>query len=355
MLTTAGEAACTAGAKLAPAADTGPAAEAAMPDGRKASVIETMSGRPESAASLPRPSQAGLSVTSTKSTATATVTACEKISQSLRMNDLLKDPSRPADAGVARTEVEAFLNAQMEPARFKDYGPNGLQVEGTSRVRKVASGVTASRAFIEAAIAAGADTLFVHHGLFWRGQDGRLTGWLRERVALLCRHDLNLFAYHLPLDAHPRWGNNAQLGQRLGWVVPGEGAADGLGRFGEQDLGCWADLSHAQVLDRLAQQVQQVLQRVPTVVPGDGRPVRRVAWCTGGAQGYFEAAIAAGADVYLTGEISEPQAHLARETGVAFIAAGHHATERYGAPAVAAALARHFGLQHVDIDVPNPA
>ncbi len=246
-----------------------------------------------------------------------------------------------------RNEVDTWLREQLAVDRFKDYGPNGLQVEGRAEVRRVASGVTASRAFIEAAIAAGADTLLVHHGLFWRGQDGRLTGWLRERVALLMRHELNLFAFHLPLDAHPQWGNNAQLGLRLGL------RADA--RFGEQDLGFIGTAGDLTGAAALAARAAQALGRAPLLVPGDGRPLRRVAWCTGGAQGYFEPAIAAGADAFLTGEISEPQAHLARETGVAFLACGHHATERDGAAALGAELAARFGLEHGFIDVPNPA
>jgi dinuclear metal center YbgI/SA1388 family protein len=246
-----------------------------------------------------------------------------------------------------RNEIETWLREQLAVERFKDYGPNGLQVEGRAAVRKVASGVTASRAFIEAALQVGADTLLVHHGLFWRGQDGRLTGWLRERVALLVRNDLNLLAYHLPLDAHPRLGNNAQLGLRLGLQADA--------RFGDQDLGFIGDAGAIADVAALGARVAQALGREALVVAGDGRPLRRVAWCTGGAQGFFEAAVAAGADAFLTGEISEPQTHLARETGVAFLACGHHATERYGAPALGAELAARFGLEHVFIDVPNPA
>jgi dinuclear metal center YbgI/SA1388 family protein len=169
---------------------------------------------------------------------------------------------------------------------------------------------------------------------------------MRQRLAPLLAHGINLFAYHLPLDAHAELGNNAQLGLRLGL------RADA--RFGEQDLGCIGPASTVDATT-LAEQVQAVLGRAPVLLPGDSRPLRRVAWCTGGAQGYFEAAIAAGADAFITGEISEPQAHLARETGVAFLACGHHATERYGAPAVAAALAKEFGLQHQFIEVENPA
>ncbi|WP_022981038.1 Nif3-like dinuclear metal center hexameric protein [Ideonella sp. B508-1] len=248
---------------------------------------------------------------------------------------------------AARTEIEACLNQWLQPERFKDYGPNGLQVEGCAEIRRIVSGVTASLALIDAAIAVQADAILVHHGLFWRGHDGRLTGWLKTRVERLLAHGINLLAYHLPLDAHPELGNNAQWAARLGWRVDG--------RFGEQDLGFVGTQDGATTVEQLAADLQSHLDRTPTVLPGDGRPLRRLAWCSGGAQGYFEAAIAAGADAFLTGEISEPQAHLSRETGVAFLACGHHATERYGAPALGARLAAQFGLEHQFIDLPNPA
>ena len=247
---------------------------------------------------------------------------------------------------ATRTEIETHLAELLAPDRFKDYGPNGLQVEGRAEVRRLVSGVTASRALIDAAIEAGADALLVHHGLFWRGQDGRLTGWLGERVRRLMVHGLSLFAYHLPLDAHAELGNNAQFGARLGM------SADA--RFGEQDLGFAAD-APATAVEGLAAAVERALGRAPLVLPGDGRTLHRVGWCTGGAQGYFDAAIAAGVDAFLTGEISEPQAHLARETGVAFLACGHHATERFGAPAVGTHLAERFGIEHRFIEVENPA
>jgi dinuclear metal center YbgI/SA1388 family protein len=247
-----------------------------------------------------------------------------------------------------RTEIETYLQTLLQADTFKDYGPNGLQVEGSEQVRCIVSGVTASLAFIEQAIAAGADTLLVHHGLFWRGQDGRLTGWLAARVRALMAANVNLLAYHLPLDAHAELGNNAQLGVQLGWVADA--------RFGEHKLGFIGAVNPAQnSIGALAAKVHQQLQRAPTVLPGDGRVLRRVAWCTGGAQGYFDSALAAGADVFVTGEISEPQAHLSRETGVAFVACGHHASERFGAPAVAVHVAARFGLRHVFIDVDNPA
>ena len=250
---------------------------------------------------------------------------------------------------VSAQELLQAFDSLLTPERFSDYGPNGLQVEGKPDVRRVVSGVTASRAFIEAAVAARADALFVHHGLFWRGQDGRITGWMKQRLALLLRHDINLFAYHLPLDAHAELGNNAQFGRRLGL------RADG--RFGQQDLGFIGarEDGGAWNAGELAGHIEQALGHSVVQVGGDGRPLQRIAWCTGGAQGSFEAAIAAGADAYITGEISEPQAHYARECGVAFLACGHHASERYGAPAVAAHVAAQFGVEHQFIDIENPA
>ncbi|WPB57613.1 Nif3-like dinuclear metal center hexameric protein [Xylophilus sp. GOD-11R] len=247
---------------------------------------------------------------------------------------------------VGRDALLRRFDALLSPARFKDYGPNGLQVEGRAQVGHIVSGVTASRALIEAAIEARADAIFVHHGLFWRGHDGRVTGWLRQRLGLLLAHDISLFAYHLPLDAHADFGNNAQLGARLGWVADAH--------FGEQDLGCIGDTAFEDA-EALARHVERVVERPVTLVDPARGPIRRVAWCTGGAQGFFEAAIAAGADAFVTGEISEPQAHYARELGVAFIACGHHASERYGAPAVAGHVAAELGLRHTFIDIYNPA
>ena len=246
-----------------------------------------------------------------------------------------------------RQELDSCLQLLLQPELFKDYGPNGLQVEGAPEVRRIVSGVTASLAFIDAAIAAGADTLLVHHGLFWRGMDGRLTGWLAQRVRRLMAAGVNLYAYHLPLDAHAELGNNAQLGLRLGLHADA--------RFGEQDLGFIGSAGAHPTLNALAAAATAALAKAIVVVPGDGRALRRVAWCTGGAQGFFEPAIAAGADAFITGEISEPQAHLARETGVAFLACGHHATERFGAAAVAAHVAAQLGLEHQHIEIENPA
>lgn len=249
-----------------------------------------------------------------------------------------------------RQDLLQAFDAMLQPERFKDHGPNGLQVEGRAQIRKIVSGVSASRALIEAAIGARADAIFVHHGLFWRGQDGCVRGWMKQRLALLLAHDINLFAYHLPLDAHPQWGNNAQLGLALGLKASA--------RFGEQELGFLggrADGGSFASTAALAGHLENVLNRPVTHIGRAQDAIKTIAWCSGGAQGYFEAAIAAGADAFITGEISEPQAHYAREMGVAFIACGHHASERYGAPAVAAKVAAEFGLAHQFIDIDNPA
>ena len=251
---------------------------------------------------------------------------------------------------IDQNQLLTAFDSVLQPERFKDYGPNGLQVQGKKHISHLVSGVTASLALIEAAVAAKADAILVHHGLFWRGHDGRVTGWLKQRLALLLRHDINLYAYHLPLDAHPVWGNNAQLGLKLGLVAQRSFGEQNLGLLGESADGVgFANLS------ALSQHIQQVLGRTVLAVGESERPIRQVAWCSGGAQSYFEAAIEAGADVFITGEISEPQAHYARETGVAFVACGHHASERYGAPALGAEVARQCHIGHQFIDIDNPA
>lgn len=249
--------------------------------------------------------------------------------------------------GMDRGALDAYLGEFLQVHLYRDYCPNGLQVEGRAQIRHIVSGVTASAALIGAAIEAGADALLVHHGYFWRGEDARITGLRRRRIGSLIGHDLNLFAYHLPLDAHPEVGNNAMLGRRLGLDITARG--------GENNLVAMAAAPEGQTLDGFAAGVSSRLGRPPLVVGEGGRVLRRIAWCTGGAQGYFEQAIAMGADVYLSGEISEQTVHLARESGVAYIAAGHHATERYGVQALGEHLARRFGLLHSHIDIDNPA
>jgi dinuclear metal center YbgI/SA1388 family protein len=243
-------------------------------------------------------------------------------------------------------ELAAILNALLEPTRFKDYCPNGLQVEGRSDVRRIVTGVTASAALLDAAIALGADAILVHHGYFWRGEDPRLIGPRRTRIAKLIQADVSLFGFHLPLDAHPTLGNNAQLAQRLGFTR--EGVA------GEQDLVVYGTLDAPCTLGEFGAHVAERLGRTPQLIGELARPIRRIAWCSGGAQSYFDAAIEVGVDAFLTGEISEPQYHQARESGVAYIAAGHHATERFGIQAVGAHLAEQHGLEHRFVDIPNP-
>lgn len=247
---------------------------------------------------------------------------------------------------MQRAELEQYLDQVLEVSRFRDYCPNGLQVEGRAVVRSVVTGVTASLALLEAARDCGADTVLVHHGYFWRGEDARVTGTRRARLALLLAHDINLFAYHLPLDAHAGFGNNAELARLLELPV--------AGRFCEQEIGMHGELDAPLALSALAARVHERLGRAPLVIGEPARPVRRVAWCSGGAQSYLEDAVRLGADVYISGEISEQTVHLAREAGVAYIAAGHHATERGGIRALGEHLAARHGLTHRFIDLDNP-
>ena len=247
---------------------------------------------------------------------------------------------------MKREELVNYLDGLLMPGKFRDYCPNGLQVEGRSEIGRIVAGVTASQALLDAAVDHQADAILVHHGYFWKGEDGRVTGIRRKRLATLLANDVNLLAYHLPLDAHPELGNNAQLASRLGWVPDG--------RFGEQDIAWLGTLAEPCDLAALAAKVAVVLGREPMVVGDGGRPIRRVAWCSGGAQGYFEQAIALGVDAFLSGEISEQTVHLARESGVAYLAAGHHATERYGVQALAGHLAQRFALSCSFIDLDNP-
>lgn len=254
---------------------------------------------------------------------------------------------------IATAELARWLDDTMQPQRFRDYCPNGLQVAGKPQVRRLVTGVTASLALLRAAIAREADAVLVHHGWFWKNEDSRLIGTRRERIALALEHDLNLFAYHLPLDAHPTLGNNARLGQVLG-LTPDRDAEGTPLTCGPDGLIWLGRCAPGSTVQTLGEQVGRALGRAPLVVGEAGQPVSRVAWCTGGAQGMMQAAVDAGAQVYLTGEASEPNFHLANETGTAFIAAGHHATERYGVQALGQAAAEALGLEVEFIDLPNP-
>lgn len=246
-----------------------------------------------------------------------------------------------------RDELAQRLHVLLEVPRFRDYCPNGLQVEGSSNVRKIVAGVTACQALINAAIEHEADALIVHHGYFWKGEDSRIIGIRRQRLKTLLSNNINLFAYHLPLDAHPDLGNNAQLAKVFGWQP--------TGRFGEQDIGWFGDIPSLPTLGDLAQKVTAEFKRPPLTIGDQNKIIRRIAWCSGGGDSYFESAVNLGVDAFFSGEISEPAVHLAREAGVAYIAAGHHATERGGVRALSELITKTWGIHCQFVDIENPA
>ena len=239
-----------------------------------------------------------------------------------------------------------YLNALLQPERFSDYCPNGLQIEGKPEINKIVTGVTASMALLQAARQANADVVLVHHGYFWRGDTLPITGIKKHRIQFLLQHDINLFAYHLPLDMHPELGNNVMLAKQLELAV--------TSWAGEKDMLALAELNPPQTLQAFAAHIEAKLKRKPQVIGAENKPVQKIAICTGAAQGYIEQALATGADVYISGEISEQTVHVARESGMSYISAGHHATERYGIQALGEHLAQKFGLQHEFIDIDNP-
>jgi dinuclear metal center YbgI/SA1388 family protein len=247
---------------------------------------------------------------------------------------------------VSRNNLIAACTDLLQPQRFKDYCPNGLQVEGAANISRLALAVTANQAAIDAAITWGAQALLVHHGLMWKGEDGTVIGHRKTRLATALKADLNIIAYHLPLDAHPTLGNNAQLGQLLG--IADMQPLDGEGILVAGTLGkpCSAN--------DFAKQVSSHLGREALLIGDGAKPLRRIAWCTGGGGSYFEAAITAGVDAFLTGEASEQHVHIARECGVPLILAGHHATERYGVQAFGAALTQSLGVEVKYFEVDSP-
>ena len=247
---------------------------------------------------------------------------------------------------VKINELTHYTQQLMQAERFKDYCPNGLQIEGRHEVRKIVTGVTASMALLEAAHEANADLILVHHGYFWRNEDARIVGIKRNRIAYLMKHDLNLMAYHLPLDAHPEFGNNIQLGKRLG--------LDAISYAGDENLVAYAELAAPMKLHDFLHKIEQSLNRSALLIGDPNKIVRNVAWCTGAAQSYIENAAALGADVFISGEISEQTTHQALEMDIAYVAAGHHATERYGIQALGEHLAAKFNLVHEFIDINNP-
>ena len=246
-------------------------------------------------------------------------------------------------------EIVKELKVLLKPDQFRDYCPNGLQVEGKSKVKKIVSGVTACQALLEQAVVAGADALLVHHGYFWRDESPMITGLKRRRLQFLLQHELNLLAFHLPLDAHAKLGNNIQLGQHLGFEILGD-----LGKQNNQSIGLHGHLPQPLAAEQLKFELADKLGRLPLHISGAAKTIKSIAWCTGAGQHFIELAVDLGVDAYLTGEVSEPTVHVAREAGIHFFSAGHHATERYGVQAVGAYLADTFALEHQFIDIDNP-
>lgn len=250
---------------------------------------------------------------------------------------------------VQVADLTHYIADLLAVDRFKDYAPNGLQVEGRKEIKRIVCGVTACRALIDAAIEAQADAILVHHGYFWKGEDPCLVGMKAGRIRRLFKADINLLAYHLPLDAHAELGNNVQLAQRLGFGVEGRFVGDA-----ETGIGMYGSLATAMSGAELVAHINSVLDRPPLHIAGSDRPIKRIAWCTGGAQGYIDQAVALGVDAYLTGEVSEHTVHAAREYGIHFFAAGHHATERYGVQALGSHLGDKFAIEQHYIEIENP-
>jgi len=250
---------------------------------------------------------------------------------------------------ITRIELLAYLDDLLETSRFQDYCPNGLQVEGKQQISTLVTGVTASQALLDAAVAKNADAILVHHGYFWRGETPTVTGLKYRRLKTLLAHDINLIAYHLPLDAHAKLGNNVQLAKMLDLEMDGE-----IAGTGDPAIGLRGKLKTPQSLNEFSSHIAGQLGREPTIIAGHDRSIKTIGWCTGAAQGYIQQAADSGLDAFVSGEASEQTTHMARELGIHYIAAGHHATERYGVKALGEHLAQHFGLQHCFIDIDNP-
>lgn len=246
-------------------------------------------------------------------------------------------------------ELQEYLEQLLEPAKFTDYCPNGLQVAGRNEIHTLVTGVTACQQLLDKAVAEQADAILVHHGYFWRQENPVITGIKQRRLKTLLQHDISLLAYHLPLDVHESYGNNVQLAKRLAFEVDGFHSVGQVPR-----LLCSGFLQRPLAGEELAAYIAHQLGRSPLHIPGVAKPIRTIAWCTGAAQDLFEQAIGLGVDAFLTGEITERTVHIARETGIHFFAAGHHATERYGVQELGEHLAHYFGIQHHYIEIPNP-
>lgn len=251
---------------------------------------------------------------------------------------------------IALTKLTHYLEALLEPKQFQDYCHNGLQVEGKEQINTLVTGVTASKALINAALDVGADTILVHHGYFWQGEDPRIIGIKQQRLKPLLLNNVNLIAYHLPLDAHTSLGNNAQLSKLLGFEFNGC-----IPDTGEPLLAMYGCLAKPHSCNELTNYLEYKLKRRPLAIQAHTRPITKIGWCTGAAQKYISQAAELGLDAFLSGEISESTVHLARELGINYFAAGHHATERYGVLALGEHLKQKFDLQHQFIDIDNPA
>ncbi|MEE8727775.1 MAG: type 2 GTP cyclohydrolase I [Rahnella inusitata] len=243
-------------------------------------------------------------------------------------------------------QLEALINQKLDVSNFHDYAPNGLQVEGRRNVQRVVTGVTASQDLLDAAIAVEADAILVHHGYFWKNEPAVVRGMKRNRLKALLVNDINLYGYHLPLDAHPVLGNNAQLAELFGIAVQGE----------VMPLVPYGELEKPLSGEELRQRIEVILDRkVLHSAQGGPEEIRRIAWCSGGGQGFIQQAAEFGVDAFISGEVSEQTIHIAREMGLHFYAAGHHATERYGVKALGEWLESEHGLDVMFIDIDNPA
>ena len=250
---------------------------------------------------------------------------------------------------ISRQALERYLNTTLMASQINDYCPNGLQVEGKADIAKVVTGVTASEALIDAAIDANADAILVHHGYFWKGEAYPIVGMKKNRISKLIKHDINLFAYHLPIDVHPEFGNNAQLAKILGInnVKPAEG-------FSPEGIVMQGELPHALSIAELAKLINTQLQREPLICDARNKKIKTLAWCTGGGQSFIEQAAELNVDAFLTGEASEKTIHSSRELNIDFISAGHHATERCGIKSLGEHLTQQFSLDVEFIDIHNP-
>jgi len=247
---------------------------------------------------------------------------------------------------ISVEEIERYCNLELQVTQFEDYAPNGLQVDGGRDVTRLVSGVTASQALIDAAVKAKAEAILVHHGYFWKGEAQPLTGIKGRRIRTMMQHGISLLAYHLPLDAHPEMGNNRLLGDCLGLVEQQPPQGKGV---------VWQGTLPAPMSgEAFALLIEKRLERKPLFLSGGDHSIRKVAWCSGGAQGYLPLAAELGVDAYISGEVSEQSCHQSKELKVHYFAAGHHATERFGVNELANRLVKAFNVEHIPLEIPNP-